>query len=535
MTPDLKKFAHEPVIRSNFIEYHCEHFPTDQLHDIHTEVQDIFQANNTKYIWLSEHRSVYKFGKMALKSRQILQSEHITECMYSLNKKFGLHFDSCLLSCYTKPSDSISRHQDNELLIDQAHSICNLSLGSSREIEFWDSHKEGSGNLIHHIFMQEGSLVFMLPGCQQRLWHNVRKGEAGTRYCLSFRKYNTPKPQMTTNIRAPCSPIAHSTPASSRVKTMGINKNTGYQNTGYQDLQSISDHKSLADITHCPLISALPTPPPITSPIPLPTIPADPPTTPHTPTPTTPTPLTPPPPTPPPTAPPDPPATPHTPPTPPTPNPPTPPPRYPPSTNTPPPEPISSHLPPPTQMPKDHQNVIIGDSLVKGLNVKNSIHICQGGIHPNQVLQLLPTSSDVLPPECYNEVKTLTLIVGTNALNVTDNILPIPLLEVIKDYEKLIYELRSLFPNARIGLFNIIPRAYSCRETYHRIDVFNSLLSGHVANIIPNVYWIRLYWEFVDKSGYLRHEFYGRNGVHLNFRGKGFMARTISNFQRSYF
>ena len=145
MTPDLKKFAHEPVIRSNFIEYHCEHFPTDQLHDIHTEVQDIFQANNTKYIWLSEHRSVYKFGKMALKSRQILQSEHITECMFSLNKKFGLHFDSCLLSCYTKPSDSISRHQDNELLIDQAHSICNLSLGSSREIEFWDSHKEGSG------------------------------------------------------------------------------------------------------------------------------------------------------------------------------------------------------------------------------------------------------------------------------------------------------------------------------------------------------------------------------------------------------
>ena len=58
-----------------------------------------------------------------------------------------------------------------------------------------------------------------------------------------------PKPQMTTNIRAPCIPMAHSTPASSRVKTLGINKNTGYQNTGYQDLQSISDHKSLADIT----------------------------------------------------------------------------------------------------------------------------------------------------------------------------------------------------------------------------------------------------------------------------------------------
>ena len=152
------------------------------------------------------------------------------------------------------------------------------------------------------------------------------------------------------------------------------------------------------------------------TPIPLPTIAADPPTTPHTPTPTTHTPLTPPPPT----APPDPPATPHTPPTPPTPNPPTPSPHNPPSTNTPPPETILSHLPPPIQMPKDHQNVITVDSLVKGLNVKNSIHICQGRIYPNQVLLLLPTSSDVLPPECYNEVKTLTLIVGTNALNVTE-------------------------------------------------------------------------------------------------------------------
>ena len=69
--------------------------------------------------------------------------------MYSLNKNFGLNFDSCLLSCYTKPSGSISRHQDNELLIDQAHSTCNLSLESSREIEFWDSQKEGSGILFN--------------------------------------------------------------------------------------------------------------------------------------------------------------------------------------------------------------------------------------------------------------------------------------------------------------------------------------------------------------------------------------------------
>ena len=82
------------------------------------------------------------------------------------------------------------------------------------------------------------------------------------------------------------------------------------------------------------------------------------------------------------------------------------------------------------------ENVIIGDSLVKGLDVPNTLHPCKGGIHPKEVLtHIIPIPKDVLPPESYSHVKILTLIVGTNALNVDSiNSLSPPLLRC---YQKL--------------------------------------------------------------------------------------------------
>ena len=80
--------------------------------------------------------------------------------------------------------------------------------------------------------------------------------------------------------------------------------------------------------------------------------------------------------------------------------------------------------------------------------------------------------------------------------------------DIINDYQKLILDLKLLFPNARIGWFNVISRAYSSRETLHRINLFNSLFSQHVVGIIPNVVWIKLYWEFIDNYGYLKQDLY---------------------------
>ena len=54
-------------------------------------------------------------------------------------------------------------------------------------------------------------------------------------------------------------------------------------------------------------------------------------------------------------------------------------------------------------------------------------------------------------------------------------------------------------------------------------------------NSMPNIVWIRLYWEFVNMYGYLRPELYGRGGVHLSYRGKNLMRRAITDFQQGYY
>ena len=180
------------------------------------------------------------------------------------------------------------------------------------------------------------------------------------------------------------------------------------------------------------------------------------------------------------------------------------------------------------------KHLIIGDSLCKGLKVPGSTFIFKGGIHPNEVIRLLPTSMDILHPTEYDEVKSVTLVVGTNALNVRRPGRAIPLMDVICDYEKLIYELTQFFPNAMIGLFNVIPRSYTCAETIDRIVLFNNLFSSHVTQHFPKVFWIKLYWEFVDDYGYLRQDLYGKSGIHLKWKGKALMAKTIQGFQKSY-
>ena len=179
-------------------------------------------------------------------------------------------------------------------------------------------------------------------------------------------------------------------------------------------------------------------------------------------------------------------------------------------------------------------NLIIGNSLVNSLEVPGTISIFKGGICPGELLRLLPGSTDILPPERYSQIKTVTVVVGTNALNVKKPGKGMPFLDVVCDFEQLIYNLRDFFPNARIGLYNVLPRAYSCSETCHRIELFNTIFEQHVTKHIKNVFWIHQYSVFLDQYGFLRRDLYGRLGIHLKPKGKAMMAKCISNFQRSY-
>ncbi len=182
------------------------------------------------------------------------------------------------------------------------------------------------------------------------------------------------------------------------------------------------------------------------------------------------------------------------------------------------------------------RHLLLGDSMVKGLNIhdESTVSICKGGIHPKNVLRLLPASVDILSPSEYNGIKTVTLIVGTNALNVRAPARGIPLLDIVFDYESLIHSLTKIFPNAKIGLYNVIPRAYNTIETKNRIVTFNEMFSNHVTQHFHRVYWIRQYWDFIDDFGFLRQDLYGKDGVHLKPRGKQLMRRAIVNFQHAY-
>lgn len=522
-TPDISKrhdvedVRTEPLSLQDLVDVTYEYIPPLMLQDVKRELKNMFNESNRKYAWLSERQSTYSFGCRNLKSKDLKQSAHILKIMHKLNAELGLELDACLITHYRRPSDSITRHQDNEDIFDDSQPICNVSVGSLREIQFWDTGIECSGTLIKHIYMPEGSLVTMKVGCQQKLWHKVLEGGTGTRYCLSFRKLKeTGEPRtpeiLTANFFPPNN---HSTPISTTTfPTSSI---------------PVDPPPTPADVLfpppHRTAPEALlpPTSPTSDTLLPPPTPADDPPTSllsvvkstlpPLPPTDVNAYPIC--------------------------------PPGLATSSITRPklqelnngfpvhPQRKAKERNPTTNEPSKH--LIIGDSMVKGLNVPDSIHICKGGIHPKQVLPLLPSSMDVLPPESYDNVRTVTLIVGTNALNVNNSSKTIPMLEVINDYEKLIVDLRVLFPNARIGLFNVLPRAYSTLETLRRIELFNSLFCEHVARIIPNVVWLKLYWDFVDTYGYLRSDLYGKDGIHLKFKGKKLMSHTITNFQQAYY
>ena len=177
-------------------------------------------------------------------------------------------------------------------------------------------------------------------------------------------------------------------------------------------------------------------------------------------------------------------------------------------------------------------HLIIGDSLTKGLPcVKDTVTLSKGGAHPKDILELLYSNQDTLEPSKYTHMKSVTICVGTNALNVTKNRY-IPMVDILTDYSNLVHELLRLFPNAKIGLFNVLPRLCLFRDTYSRITSFNMFLIDHIASLYDRVQCIVLYWEFVDSAGYLIPSLYSDDKfLHLSEPGKELMSDCISGYQ----
>ena len=108
-----------------------------------------------------------------------------------MNMNFGTRFNSLLLNMYYNKHVCLGSHQDNEGVIVAGSLILTLSIGAIRRILF-SKMRNGEGV---EIPMLDNSILVMLPGCQQHLWHSVIKGEldgeSGVRYSLTFRELIT--------------------------------------------------------------------------------------------------------------------------------------------------------------------------------------------------------------------------------------------------------------------------------------------------------------------------------------------------------
>ena len=99
---------------------------------------------NSKYIWLLDKSSIYRFGHRTLVSKDIRGFQGI------------LNIGTPELPELS--TDILTLHQDNKEVLDPSQPISNISIGSDREIQFWDSNNEKTGHLIVHLCLTEGSL-----------------------------------------------------------------------------------------------------------------------------------------------------------------------------------------------------------------------------------------------------------------------------------------------------------------------------------------------------------------------------------------
>ena len=110
--------------------------------------------------------------------------------------------DSCLVMKYSNANVALNFHADDESEMDQNTSICILSLGPSRVMDFCRK-KDSDKNVIKSLTLESKSLTIMKPGTQRILEHRIKKGKPGEitpRFSLSFRKVTDkkiiPKPSM---------------------------------------------------------------------------------------------------------------------------------------------------------------------------------------------------------------------------------------------------------------------------------------------------------------------------------------------------
>lgn len=158
------------------------------------------KSDKVKTKWLSPSNEAYNYAAVINNPTQISNYPNICKLMELVNSHTTTtrDMDSCLISCFSTSKAKLSLHADDEDLISQNSSICTVSFGAPRNLEFVHNNKKDKKGkrdvtadrslpATHH------SMNIMKPGCQAVLKHRIPKGthiygDSNIRYSLSFRK-----------------------------------------------------------------------------------------------------------------------------------------------------------------------------------------------------------------------------------------------------------------------------------------------------------------------------------------------------------
>ena len=95
--------------------------------------------------------------------------------------------NACKLTHYPNGNAATRQHSDNEPFVSSDSSICNVSIGPKRNIDFFTINQH-TGPPVKTFTLQDKSLLIMQPGVQQKLKHKLQpSSDSQPRQCLSFR------------------------------------------------------------------------------------------------------------------------------------------------------------------------------------------------------------------------------------------------------------------------------------------------------------------------------------------------------------
>ncbi|MEH2393708.1 MAG: alpha-ketoglutarate-dependent dioxygenase AlkB [Nostoc sp.] len=113
------------------------------------------------------------------------------ELLYTCDRitiKTGFEFDIVIGNRYRTGLDSIGWHSDDEASMGYRPAIASISLGACRKFSIKPKTK---GSKPTHFWLEHGSLLLMLPGCQEGYVHQLPKDNncLFERVNLTFRPY----------------------------------------------------------------------------------------------------------------------------------------------------------------------------------------------------------------------------------------------------------------------------------------------------------------------------------------------------------